>query len=197
MQQAPESEINPLEYFQVLNRGKRLIATVVVTACFVAVVISFILPKTYRARAVVMPVSRGGAVAGGPASVLSTNALASGLGAELLGVGGGGGNPQLMVLLRSRTLAEMVVEKLDLMPLFFESQWDRETKQWKSKPPRIDAAANRLLGLITLNDDKKLYIINISADWTDPQMAATLANTYVEQLQRFINENQLTVAKKN
>lgn len=191
-----EKEIDPIQYVKILFRRKKLIASVVAVCCFISIVVSLLLPKVYRANAVIMPI--GSQRKGGLASMMGGES-ALGLG-ELLGgvVGGQSSNSQLMTLLRSRTLAEMVVDKLQLMPIFFNDQWDAEKKAWKvDKPPRIDVAARMLLGHVTFMEDKKLYTINIFADELDPVKAAELANTYVEQLQRFISENELTMAKKN
>ena len=54
-------EINPLDYWRVVKKHRKMIVIILAVTSVVAVIISLLLPKTYRAEAVIIPVSsRGG-----------------------------------------------------------------------------------------------------------------------------------------
>lgn len=74
-----------------------------------------------------------------------------------------------MGILKSRSVADAVIRKLDLQ------------KEFKTKT--IDDARNVLIRMVKFKSGKD-GIISIDADNTDPKKAALLANTFVEELGR-------------
>lgn len=179
-----DDEINLLDYFQVLNKRKKVIGCIVTVSTIVAIIYSLLLPKIYQSYAVLLPIgSKGG---GG------LSALAGSVGglATLAGIGGGGSavNRQFMALLKSRTLAEKVIKKYELIPVLFDGK--------KPSNPSWEGAAGALLGHMTFTDDIKNGTILISAEFRDPKIAADIVNGYIEGLQEFINDNDFTVAKR-
>jgi len=112
---------------------------------------------------------------------------------------GGGANAvtptqQLMALLRSRTLAEDVINGMDLLPVLV----DGEVKTTDVNYGLMMVNAVSTLGShVMFSDDKKGGTITISSEFRDPKLAMDVANYYVEGLQNFINKNALTVAKRN
>ena len=64
-------------------------------------------------------------------------------------------------------------------------------------PPTIGEAASVLRSAIGVAEDKKHKNIMVFVEFTDPQTAAMLVNVTVDELQRFINENAFTEAKRN
>lgn len=180
-------EINLLDYLNVIKRHKKLIGVIVGAVTVVTIIVSLITPKYYNAKAVIMPIGKGG---GGGLSALAGQF--GGL-ASLVGVGGVGTQTlttQFLALLNTRTLAEEMINKHDLVPIIFEG----------SKPGEklsMESAVGGLLGSVKFMDDKKNGTIIISAEFKDPKLAAEVANGYVEGLQKFINGNAFTVAKRN
>jgi uncharacterized protein involved in exopolysaccharide biosynthesis len=104
----------------------------------------------------------------------------------------------LLAILQSRTLAEHVIERLDLLPRLFATDWDAVTKQWQTDEPPTMADAVKALGkLVSSTSNDKQGTITITAIHTDPQLAAAIANQYIEALQQILNEKAFTLAKKN
>ena len=112
--QLHDDEINLIEYWNVIWRRKIMI----IVLCFVSVaatlVVSLRLPKFYKSETVIMST---GSEAGGLGAALSVLPLAG-----ALGVGAGTQTPadKLMVILKSRTTAEEVIRKFELMKIFYE-----------------------------------------------------------------------------
>lgn len=159
-----------------------------------ALIVSLCLNKIYKAEASIMPI--GGPKAGG----LSMMASQAGL-VGLLGGGSNGPSNQILAILNSRTLAEIVIEKYNLMPILFRKAWDANKNQWKNqdpqKQPSLEDAVKVLHQLISINDDKKSQMIVLDVEFTDPKIAAELANNYIVELGLYISSNTFTSAKQN
>ncbi|MFH1654783.1 MAG: Wzz/FepE/Etk N-terminal domain-containing protein [Pseudomonadota bacterium] len=184
-------EINLLDYWRVINRHRKKIGLFVFFATFLTVVISLIMPKYYKAEALIMPI--GGGKGGGLSSLVSQF---GGL-AALAGIGASSNAPtlQLMAILKSRTLAEEMINKFDLIKVFNEKGLD--TKDEFKMQQAMENTIKSLSGYVIFINDKKGDTIKITAEFKDPDLSAKVANGYVEGLQKFINENNLTVAKRN
>ena len=192
-----DDEINILDYWRVMVSHKRFIGGFVAAVTIAAMIISLILPKVYRAETVIIPVSSSGG--GGLSSLTSQfGGLASLAG---LSVGKDKTTTKIMAMLKSRTLAEDIIKKMNLMPVLFPDMWDAKKGRWKSGDsgaiPTMEDAVNAIKGRVVAKDDKKSNIIKISAEFRDPKLAARAANAYVEGLQRFINGKAFTQAKRN
>jgi len=51
--------------------------------------------------------------------------------------------------------------------------------------------------IVTISDDKKTGVIDISIDFKDPELAKKIAEQYVKELQDILAEKSLTVSKMN
>jgi len=186
-----EQAINILEYWAVLKRGLRRILLMTFAVTVLSAGISLILPKTYRAEALLMPL--GGSKVGVSAVVSQM-----GLGGLLGGLGGGSSNSiQIMAILKSRTLAERIIEKDDLLPVLFPKKWDAEAKKWKKDAPTMEDAVNQLKQFVSFVEDKKDQTILLAAELRDPNLTANVLNDYIKELAVHINQNTFTMAKKN
>ena len=190
-------EIDLVAYWRVVLKYKKMIASIVVAVSIFAVILSLSMTSLFKAEAVIMPVSSKGGGLG---------ALASQFGglAALAGVSASGGLSEagkLMAILRSRSIAENVITRENLMPVLFPDAWDAKSGKWKvadpKKQPSMESAISVLKAKITSTEDKKTNTIRISGVSTSPEFAARLANMYVDELQNFINANALTMSKRN
>lgn len=174
-------EIKLLDYLHIIRRHVRLIGVVTITATVIAAIISCFLPKTYQSSTVLLPISakRGGGMA------MAVTAQLGALG-SLVDTGGGASGSQLMALLKSRTLAERVLQRFHLEPVL----------QTEGTPLPLDELAKRLHLLMGFSEDKKTQTISVSAIGTSPQQAAEIANGYVDELQKFIRDYSFTQAKR-
>lgn len=166
----------------------KLFFIIVATITLSATLISIFLPKTFKASAVIMPI---GGKSGGSGGLAALAGQLSGM-PSLAGLSGANSpTQQFMSLLKTRTLAEVVINENNLLPALLKKLSD-------------DPALNMERGVkvlrtehITFTEDKKGGIITIDAVFQDPRLAADVANGYVAGLQQFIKGNALTVAKRN
>lgn len=192
-------EINLLEYYHVIKRRWKMVVAIVAVASVLAVVISFLLPKKYTAKAVIIPVSSGGGSGGLSklASQFSGFASISGIGLP----GSADDSDKIMAILKSRTLAENVINNENLMPVLFEDSWDEKNGRWRSdepdKIPNMEKAVKIIKGAVQIKAEKKEKTIELESTFKSPELAASLANAYLRELQNFINGNTLTTAKKH
>jgi uncharacterized protein involved in exopolysaccharide biosynthesis len=169
-----EEEINLLELLRVIVRNLPLIAKVTAAAAILSVIYSLTLKNVYTAKATLLPPQKdsGG---GGAAALLAS------MGGGLAGLAGGlGGSADLYLgILKSRSLTDAVIKKLDL--------------QTELKSKNADATRAALQGLVKFQAGKD-GIITITADYKDPAKAALFANTYIDELQKKSLQLNLTKA---
>ncbi len=168
-----EEEINLLELLRVVVRNLPLIVKITTAAVVLSVIYSLTLKNVYTAKATLLPPQKD---SGGGASAL----LAS-MGGGLAGLAGGlGGSADLYLgLLKSRTVTDAVIKRLDL------------ANEFKSK--NADATRAALQGLAKFQAGKD-GIITITVDYGDPVKAALLANTFIDELQKKSQQLNLTKA---
>jgi capsular exopolysaccharide synthesis family protein len=187
-----EDEINLREYWHVLLRRRWFVVRTVCAVVVLTVVVTLLLPDIYQSKAVLIPLGK------------PTSTLQSALGelGSLLPIGAASTeNPatRLLAILQSRTLAEEVIQRLDLMPRLFAKSWDVDQKRWQTdEPPTMSEAVKMMQEEVVASAwDEQKGIITITVEYTDAALAAAVANTYIETLQRSLNENAFTLAKKN
>lgn len=197
-----EDEINLLDYWRVLWRRKIQICLVTLLCISAAIAASFLMPKKYKTQATLMPLTSSGS--GGLSSLanqISSIPLVGGQLGGLAGVGGGKAK-ELVNILKSRTLSTRVVEKLDLMKVIFAKQYDPQTNtyrpDWLGIVPVLEDAVNAFTKkIVKVEEDKKTGLIKIELKMKDPVLAAKVANEMIFQLQNFIENNSLTLSKRN
>ncbi|WP_298438949.1 Wzz/FepE/Etk N-terminal domain-containing protein [Geobacter sp.] len=168
--QAPEAiveeeEINLLELLQVIVRRKRFIVRLCSAVAVVAVVYSLLLPNIYSATAKILPPQKESG--GGLSALLGQAGALAGLAGGSFGLGG---SADLYIgILKSRSVADAIIRKLDL------------AREFKTKSP--DETRKALEGAVKIQAGKD-GIITITADSRDPRRAAQLANAFVEELGR-------------
>ncbi len=157
-----EDEINLLELLQVIVRRKMLIIKICTSAIILSVCFSLFLDNIYTATNQFLPPQKENTSAAFSALL----SQAGGLGA--LAAGGLGGSTDLYLgIIKSRSVADAVIKRLDLQ------------KEFKKK--NIDDTRKALEKVVTFKAGKN-GIISVSADSKDPQKAALLANTFVAEL---------------
>lgn len=168
-----EEEINLLELLRVLVRNLPLIVKIVSAAVILSVIYSLTLKNVYSAKATLLPPQKDSG--GGAAALLAS------MGGGLGGLAGGlGGSADLyMGILKSRSVADAVIKRLDLQNEF--------------KSTNVDSTRATLQGLVKFQAGKD-GIITVTADYKEPAKAALLANTFVDELQKKSLQLNLTKA---
>lgn len=156
-----EQGIKLLELLQVLAKRKMLIIKMCSIALIASVAYSLSLPNIYSATAKILPPQKE---SGGGISALIGQA--GGL-ASLAAGGLGGGGDLYVGILKSRSVNDAVVERLDLVNHF--------------KAENAEAARRSLEGAVKVQAGKD-GIISITAEDKSPEMSSVLANTFVEEL---------------
>lgn len=166
-----KDEINLLEILMVLVKRKFIIIIITLTAALASVGYSLYLPNIYTATARILPPQKEGGTALGQLGGL----------AGVAGLGGsfGGSSDLYVALLKSRTVADAVIIRLDLM------------KEFKAKT--ADVARLNYFANVKVQASSKDGTISVIADHKKPEMAARLVAVTVEELMR--RSMQLNIAK--
>jgi len=106
--------------------------------------------------------------------------------ASIVGIAGGGDNKRAesIALLTSRMLTREFIRRQNLMPVLFADRWDPQKRSWraeKAPPPTENVAINYWLArVLSIADDKKTGLIQISIEWRDRQQAAAWVNALID-----------------
>lgn len=171
--EAPSPSVGDL--FDVLRRRRRFLALNVAATTIVALVIALLLPKWYTGRAVLLPPMEEDL-----GSSVVSQLMPRGLGSLRMP-----GAPTLadvfVAVLKSRTVADRIVRRFDLVRRYHV--------------PDIDKAVKELDGHVKfrVGDEGTIAIL---AEDKDPKTAAAIANAYVEELDRFNKETRTTSAQR-
>lgn len=163
-----EDEIDLTKLFRVISRRSRLVMGITAASAVVAVVVSLLLPKYYKAESRIFPPQEKG----------------GNLAAQLMGQAGGlialaGGATPLksqgelfLAMMKSRTVLDRVVDRFNLLNLY--------------KVRYRQDARKRLLELLTAREDRKSGIIILTVEDKDPKRAAEMTNVFVEELKSLV-----------
>ena len=192
-----QDQITLLDYYKILKKRKKFIFIFIFFSVVSAAIFTLYLPKEYKAEASIMPLqtNSGNGLSAMAAQLPMLGELAG-------GAAGGGKSGQIVNILKSRTLAERIVNHFDLMHVFFKNRWDEVNKvwlpNWRGRIPVLEDAVNAVQkGLLKIQDDKKTGLIKIWVISPDSALATAIVNRSIVELQDFTTHNQLTVEKRN
>lgn len=176
MTAAPEGP-TLVDLLLLVRRHRRLMVVVPTTAVVIGLLVGFLTPKTYTAVTRILPPqqSQSSAAAmlaqlGGATATLASSAL-------------GIKNPSDLYvgMLKSDTVANALIERFDLKRVY-------------GTDLMIDA--RRELGGASAFAADRSGIITVRADARDPALAASLANAYIEELQKLTGSLAMTEASQ-
>ena len=173
-----DGEIDLLDYLFILLKRKRFIAAVTAGVTVLTVIVSLVIPKTYRAESRILPPAQ-------QAQSLSSQVLGqlSGVvGAGMIGAAAGIKTPGdlYVALLKSRPVLDAIMDRFTLMQLH--------------KIKYREDARRYLLTQLHASDDKKSGIITIAVEDKDPQRAAEMMNAFVDELKNLNKRLAVTEA---
>ena len=191
-----DDEINLLDLLLVLVRRKRLIIGTVLFAGIAAVFISLLLSNIYRSEATILPREQEQSPSGALSSALG------GMGGAVtsqLGMGGPGPLEKLEVTMKSKYLAQRVIEKCNLMPILFSSDWDEKAKKWTAdEPPTVQDGIKKIIDdLMTVTLDIKKGTLKMSFDHRSPETAKNVVDYFLTQMSEIMREVVLQDAAEN
>lgn len=171
-----DDEISLLDLLIVLAKHKIMIAKVTIAAALLAIGYSLSLTMIFTGTTKILPPQQ---------SQSSASALLSQLGG-LAGMAGGSlgiknPNDLYVAMLKSRNIMEKIVKRFDLQKVY-----EKET---------LTGTLKALEGSTTIIAGKD-GVITIDVDDKDPQLAANMANAYVEELDKLMQTYSLTDASQ-
>ena len=174
--QQPDDEINLMDLLLVIAKHNRFIIKLTVVVAIIAVAFALFRPNIYTAKTVIMPPQQQ--------SSSSASLLLGQLGG-LAGVAGGAmgiKNPSdlYVVMLKSQTVADALIDRFNLMSLY----------KVKTK-----TAARLVLEGATVVTSGKDGFINVEFSDKDPKLAASIANAYIEELDKLAHAHAAKEAK--
>jgi len=183
-----QKEINVLDIWTIVWHRKFMIIALVTISTVAALVISLLLPKYYKSEAMILAIAPE---SGGLSAALSASPLVGALAGSI----GGLTTPadKILVFLNSRTIANMVIKRFDLLHVFNEDKWDRVKGSWMNpeKPPLMEDVVKRLSKKVTSFRKSKEGTITITVEWRDPKLASDIANYYVTALAEFMKDKSV------
>ncbi len=182
-QPTSEDEINLLGYWRLLWKRRWLIGSLCTTAVITTMIVSLMMPKIYESTATLLPQLASGQDGGLGALFASS---ATGSAAQSLGIA----LPRMpatstdifAAMLKSRTMADDLIERLDLMD-YYEAK-------------TMHDARNALRGATRIKETRE-KVIEITVEDKDAQRAAEIANFYVTNLDRLNRALSVSKASQN
>ena len=169
---------------RIIMKRKALVSAIVGGVTLLTLSASLVIPPTFEAEAAILPRREAddmSAMFGGLASSLSGMIPFGGMGA----LGGDEKVQDLVDILESRTLADRLIEKLQL---------DQEFKSWRTRDELVRKVRK---SLDVSPPGLKRNVIFVRATAKDPKLAASLANEAVDQLGRIVNETGYSDATRS
>jgi uncharacterized protein involved in exopolysaccharide biosynthesis len=172
-----DEETSLLDFLIVLAKHKKLVLGLPLGAAIVAAIVSFLLPNIYTAQTKILPPqqSQSNAVAIlGQLGVLSGGLAQTGLGLK---------NPSdvFVAMLKSRTVADSLIERFELVKVYDKSTLT-DTRRQLSNLTKIAAGRD---GVVTVEVDDR-----------DPKRSAAIANAYIEELEKLTLSLAVTEASQ-
>jgi tyrosine-protein kinase Etk/Wzc len=155
-------EVSILDILLVVKRRKTLIALIALATTLVGAALAFTRTPMYTATTVILPPQNSSSAAAGMLSSLGAlGGLASG------GLGMKSEGDMYVALFKSRTVEDGMIRQFNLQEMYHQKLMSRTRAA--------------LEGAVKISSDTKTTLITITATDKNPQMAAALANGYVDQ----------------
>jgi tyrosine-protein kinase Etk/Wzc len=185
-------EITLLDYLIILAKHSRMIICASAMAVVLTFLFLFILPNQYTATARLLPPQQnltlsarllqslgGGVSPGSGEGIMGGIGGIGGMGASLLGLKSA--DDLYIAMMESNTVLDHLITRFHLMKLYKTKSLE-EARKTLSRNAKITAG-------------KKENIIVIAVTCTTPQMAAALANAFIEELSRLLQKLAVEEAK--
>ena len=177
----PSGDISLFDLLIILAERRRLISWITIVFACSAIIVSLLLPKSYKATVTLLPPQQSSSVG---ASLVSQLGNMGGGMAALAGGSFGIKNPNDMfvAMLKSRTVEDAMVQRYNLQSEYRSRYLSDARKSFESH--------------VTVDGNGKDTMIHISVEARDPNRAAELANGYVEQFRSLSEHLAITEASQ-
>jgi uncharacterized protein involved in exopolysaccharide biosynthesis len=177
---AASQEVHLLDLLIVLSKRRKFIGLFTISVAILAAITVLLLPSAYTAETLVLPPGQNSSMSSALLGQLSgSSALASAAGASL-GIKSPG--DMYVSLFRSRTVEDAMIQRFGLMARY-------RTKKMIDARKAFEQHSKVTLGT-------KDGLITISVEDRDPNMAAEIANGYVDQFRKLSANLAITEASQ-
>ncbi len=172
-----EDEISLLDLAIALGEEKKTLFAIPAITTTLAIVVSMLMTPIFTAKTVMMPPQQQQS---GAASALASLGALAGLAGGAAGIK----SPDEMYIafMQSESLQREVIDKLNLY------------ERYNTKT--IFETREAMRGAVKITSDKKSGLITIEADDKEPEFAAKLANTHVDELRNLMGRLAVTDAQQ-
>ena len=176
-------DVNLLDYLNILNKHKNLILLIIVVSLIITGIVSFLSPKIYQSRALIMHVSK-------VQEQSSINSIAAQFGITPTQ---SSNVAEIVALLNSNILMDKVIKKHDLTNVLLSK------KHKKKKEKEQIWATIRLLKkhIYKARENKREGVIELSAEYKDPEIAAKILTYILKELTDYMSSEAIRVAQTN
>lgn len=187
-------ELGLRELWNVMWRGKWVIAAVTLLFAAGSVGYALIATEWYRAEVLLAPAS--------DRTTLPFGGQLGGL-AAIAGVAPRGGDvAEAIATLKSRELARAFIEDEGLLTLFFADEWDAENNRWLNDGLRQardtrDAIKYFHENVLRVREDRQTGLVTLVVEWTDPTVVADWAAKLVTRVNERLRDRALREAEAN
>jgi len=171
------------DYLYILFKWKKFLIINLIIVTAIATLIAFLIPQTFRAKAVIMAAPDNSMGFGGLTGLLSGKTSATSISSKLFGVASTS-NDMLFGLLNSRTMLTDVIKKFDLM------------KYYEVTDSNMDKTIKDFSGDISFDPDEN-GMIEISVINKSPQASSEIANYFVRLLDSLNIQMNIEQAKND
>jgi capsule polysaccharide export protein KpsE/RkpR len=162
---------------------RKMLARVAIVSLVLSLTIAFIIPKQYKATASIMPPDQQSSGTMMLAALMGRGGGLGSLGSLASGLLGGHTTTALFVnLLESGTVSGHLIDRFNLQHVYHTRY-------------RI-TTAKRLAHRTKITDDKKSGVITIEVEDTDPVRARDLAQAYLDELNKILNQTSTSTARQ-
>lgn len=182
-------EISLIDLAATIWRRKWLIVTITAIAAAGSVLYAISKPNLFTASATILPISSSSS----SASLLSQYAgLASMAGVSLPSGGTLSSATKIEAILKSRSFAEKLVDKLDLGRTLIE-----HPEKIKVGTPRSAAIEALQEGTLAISTDQKTFLMKIAAKTKSAELSSDIANAALELIQQDLAGRVLSSSGRN
>lgn len=179
----PNTEMERADWFWLLWERRQFLLRFALWGFIASTVVAFLIPARYEATTRLMPPDNQSG--SGLAMLAAMAGKGGGLGlgfsaGDLLGMKSSGA--LFTDVLQSRTVQDRMVDKFDLRKVYRDRYWQDARKD--------------LAEYTTVSEDRKSGVLTLTVSDRDPQRAAQMAQTYVEELDRLVTQVSTSSARR-
>ena len=190
-----DDEIDLLELIRILLQAWKTIVVITILCSGLAVAYALYAPEVFKAETLLAPAQEE--KSGASSALGQFGGLAAMAG---ISIPSDSNVEQVVATLNSRKFLRTYVNQNKLIPVLFDEIWDADNQAWMvpsaEDEPTEQQAIESFKACLSVDEDKKSGLINLSISWKDPEVAAKWANDLVMQLNEQLREKAITDSQK-